>query len=297
MLLVPSPLLTLVVPVLNSREQLSLLLQSIIQQGFADLEVVFSDGGSSDGSVDYALTTLSGERLEAVAIIRPGSSIYEAINLGVAVARGVWIQVMGCDDSYYASDVLQRVSSVLRESSADVVYGDAWFERDQGFVYGGPFWANRLAALNICHQSIFYRHACLKRLNICYNNRYPVYGDWDYNLHLFSKASFQYVPLLISRFSCAGKSSTIGDPLFEQERYQCFYRYLGITAFWRLSPDWLSRCLGPSPGWLERIGLLLNKSVYKVLRLISRGRIGRDGQRLRQMVYSGRQPPVNLASE
>ena len=280
---------------LNCRDQLSDLLQSIIAQGFDDLEIVLSDGGSSDGSVEHAMAVLAGERFSTSVIIKPGSGIYEAINLAVDVARGGWIQVMGCDDSYYASDVLHRLAPLLRQSSADVVYGDAWFERDQGFVYGGEFWANRLAALNICHQSIFYRRACLRRLNIAYNERYPVYADWDYNLHLFSKVRFQHVPLLISRFSCTGRSSTIGDPLFERERYQCFYRYLGLTAFWRLSPDWLSRCLGPSPGWLERIGLFLNQSVYKALRVISKGRIGRDSHRLRQMVYSGRQPPANLA--
>jgi len=290
------PMISVVIPSLNCRNQISGLLRSIAEQQCCDLELIFSDGGSEDGTLEEVARQTQDLGIEIVTIIKKGSSIYGAINLGISIARGSWIQVMGSDDTYYSAGVLQHVISFLRQSRADVVYGDAWFEGGGGFVYGGPFWANRLATSNICHQSIFYRASSIRRLGVEYNDKYPVYADWDYNLYLFSRLRFEHLPLLISRFSCAGKSSTLGDPLFDQERYRCFYEYLGLRAFWLLSPDWLTLCVSAKPGPLGFLALGINRAIYKSLRFISSGRIGRYSQSLGHMVYSGEEPPANLAS-
>jgi len=286
-----TPLISVIMPTLNSRHKIDAALDSLIEQDSRCFEVVFSDGGSTDGTIDHALAKLRSHGIEAFAIVVIESSIYGAINHAVRTARGEWLYVLGSDDSLYTPTIFREIKSVLMNSSADVVYGDAWFEFKDGFVYGGPFWLNRLAALNICHQSIFYRARRIAELGISYDERYPVYADWNYNLKLLSCSHFQHVPLIVSRFSCSGISSRQIDTRFEDERYQRIREYYGWRSFFLLSPDWLSRCLESHPSPLNRIGLAVNRLIHNLTRRFSPPRPRQD---LRHLVFAGSQLPLNL---
>lgn len=286
-----APLISVIMPVLNSRDKIDAALDSLIEQDCRCFEVVFSDGGSIDGTIEYALAKMRSNGIEAFALVVIGSTIYGAINHAVRTARGQWLFVLGSDDSLYTPTIFSELKSLLINSSADVVYGDAWFEMKDGFVYGGPFWLNRLAALNICHQSIFYRANRLAELGINYDEKYPILADWNYNLKLFSCSRFQHIPLLISRFSCTGVSCSQTDTRFEDERYQRIWDYYGWRSFFLLSPDWLSRCLEHQTSPLNRMGLAVNRLIHNLNRRLFPPRQRQD---LRHMVFAGSQLPLNL---
>jgi len=289
-----TPMISVVMPVLNSRAKIDRALRSLGDQTFRHFEVVLSDGGSVDGTVEYALQSLARQSIGAVAIVAYGSSIYGAINQAVRLARGEWIYVMGSDDALYSHTIFEDVTRLLMTSRADVVYGDSWFELNGGFVYGGPFWLNRLATLNICHQSIFYRSTHLARLGMSYDEAIPIYADWKYNLCLLSCSRFQHIPLLISRFSCAGVSSTKNGLEFEEERYRCILTAFGWRTFLMLSPDWLSRCVAQDPSLFNRIGLAVNRLIHKTFRMIFPSH---QSLNLRHLVFVGSRPPLNLLPE
>ncbi|MEB3156314.1 MAG: glycosyltransferase [Cyanobacteriota bacterium] len=285
------PLISVIIPVLNSREVIETAINSLAVQTSRGFEVILSDGGSVDGTVEYALKTLASHCIEASAIVAKGSSIYGAINHAVRLARGQWVYVLGSDDTLYTPTVFDEVSRRLAVTTADVVYGDAWFEANGGFVYGGPFWLNRLAALNICHQAIFYRASRIAQVALTYDEKYELLADWDYNLKLFSCCRFEHMPLLISRFSCTGRSSTRTDEAFEADRYANIIKYFGWRAYFLLSPDWLSRGVALRPSRLNAIGLAMNRLVYKISRTVSPER---QSPNLRQLVFAGSQLPLNL---
>jgi glycosyltransferase involved in cell wall biosynthesis len=248
-------------------------------------------GGSVDGTVGYALEMLASHSIEASAIVANGSSIYGAINHAVRFARGEWLYVLGSDDTLYTPNVFDDVRRRLAVTTADVVYGDAWFEANGGFVYGGPFWLNRLAALNICHQAIFYRATRIAQVALTYDEKYELLADWDYNLRLLSCCRFEHIPLLISRFSCTGLSSTRTDEKFEADRYANIIKYFGWRSFFLLSPDWLSRGVAQRPSRFNSIGLAMNRLFYKISRIVLPGRKSLD---LRHLVFVGSQLPLNL---
>ena len=285
------PLISVIIPALNSRAAIDVAINSLIAQDSRCFEVILSDGGSVDGTVAYALEVLGAYSIEALAIVANGSSIYGALNHAVRLARGQWLYVLGSDDSLYTTSIFSDVCRRLTVTTADVVYGDAWFEAKGGFVYGGPFWLNRLAALNICHQTIFYRASRLAQVDLTYNEEYPLLADWDYNLKLFSSCRFEHIPLLISRFSCAGLSSTQIDKKFEEDRYAKIMEYFGWRAFFLLSPDWLCRCVAERPSRLHSIGLAANRLFYKLARVVLPRR---QPLNLRQLVFAGSQRPLNL---
>ena len=286
-----APLISVIIPVLNSRADIEVAINSLLAQDSRRFEVILSDGGSVDDTVGYALKAFAAHSIEALAIVANGSSIYGALNHAVRLARGQWLYVLGSDDTLYSPSIFKDVQCRLTATTADVVYGDAWFEAKGGFVYGGPFWLNRLAALNICHQSIFYRASRIAQLALTYDERYPLLADWDYNLKLFSCCRFEHVPLLISRFSCTGRSSTQIDQKFEQDRYSNIMEYFGWRAFFLLSPDWLSRCVAQRPSRVNRIGLAVNRLLHRVVRMVLPER---QPHNLRHLVFAGSQRPLNL---
>ena len=259
-----APLISIVIPVLNRCNEIKVTLDSIVRQTFNSIEVVLSDGGSSDQTVDLVLAELAKASIDVTVIISPGSSVYEAINLGKQNARGEWLYVLGSGDRLYDESVLQTVASRLQATSADVVYGDAWFERSPGFVYGGPFWLNRFNVHNICHQSIFYRASAVKGLGVTYDEKYKILADWDYNVKLFSRLRFEHLSLIIANYACYGLSDSQHDTLFYADLQANMIDYFGLRAYWLLTPDWLSLGVARRPAPLRSLLLSINRLIYAV---------------------------------
>lgn len=230
--------------------------------------MIISDGGSTDQTVSYSMEQLTKAGIDVSVILSPGSSIYHAINLGINVARGEWLYVLGSDDRLCDANVLQIVSQHLKSTSAGVVYGDAWFDRAPGFLYGGVFWLNRLNVLNICHQSIFYRSSAVRKVGIVYDESYKILADWDYNLKLFASLRFEHISLPIAKYACYGISDSNKDDAFLDDLQGKIIDYFGLRAFWLLTPEWLSIGVARRPKLKWKALLVLNRLTYMAGRKI-----------------------------
>jgi glycosyltransferase involved in cell wall biosynthesis len=281
-----APLISIIIPVLNRRHQIESTLVSIVRQKFKSIEVILSDGGSGDHTVDFVLAELGKAGIDVSVIISPGSSVYGAINLGLQLARGDWLYILGSDDQLYDENSLQTMASHLLKTSADAVYGDAWFERSAGFLYGGAFWPNRFNVSNICHQSIFYRASALKKLGVTYNEQYRILADWDYNIKLFSRLPFEHVSLPIAKYACYGLSDSQVDELFLADLHANMIDYFGLRAYWLLTPDWLSLGVARRPTLMKKVLLALNRLVYALGRRVVGKTFGRRPVSVKELYVS-----------
>lgn len=117
-------MLTLITATLNAARLLERAIASAAAQGVAYQHIVV-DGGSSDetaavcarhGSIDFVLA--------------PGSSIYEAWNIGIERARGAALLFLNADDEL-APGASAIIEQTLREQpEADIVAGQAVVEDD-----------------------------------------------------------------------------------------------------------------------------------------------------------------------
>jgi glycosyltransferase involved in cell wall biosynthesis len=233
-----SPLITVVMPTLNAAEHFERSLGSLALQTFRDFELIIVDGGSMDEGLERAKQLLSEALVRFRIIMAPGTGIYEAMNLGIHLATGKWLYVMGCDDKLLSANVFADLYPTL-ESCAEhtvVIHGDAWIE-EPGYFYGGPWDLRRLLERNLSHQSAFYRSRAVRSYALTYETKYPLYADWDYNLKLLARGRFQYVPLPIASYGCSGTSSRSRDELFLADKEANALRYFGIRACWLLPPD------------------------------------------------------------
>jgi glycosyltransferase involved in cell wall biosynthesis len=257
---------------LNSAADLHRSLGSLAAQTFRDFEVILVDGGSTDDTFEQARLLLQDARLRFRLMLAPGTGIYEAINLGVAVAAGQWLYVMGSDDHLLAPDVLANLSWPLGRHGkyAVVVHGNVWIE-DPGYLYGQPWSLGRLMERNISHQSAFYRHDVIRKHGLTYDTKYSLYADWDYNIRMMALGQFLYVPLPVASYGCGGASSFKKDLVFLADRELNAMRYFGWRAFWIMTPDRFALALAHHSSPATSLLGSLNRlywSCRRVLRLV-----------------------------
>jgi glycosyltransferase involved in cell wall biosynthesis len=91
------------------------------QQGDFALDYHIVDGGSSDGTLD-ALAPYE-DRIAQVTSEKD-NGLYDAMNRGVARAKGDIISILNADDRFADPQVMADVVRVFQETDADGVYAD-----------------------------------------------------------------------------------------------------------------------------------------------------------------------------
>ena len=120
-----APLITIITPTLNRAGMLREALSSVEAQGFADLEHVVIDGGSTDETPEV-LAEFPGTRL----VSEPDRGVYDALNKGLKLARGEFILQLNSDDRL-AAGALVAAADAFNDPTVDVVTGQVdFFEVD-----------------------------------------------------------------------------------------------------------------------------------------------------------------------
>jgi glycosyltransferase involved in cell wall biosynthesis len=115
----PTPLLSVIMPMLNARPFLDDSINSILSQTFRAFELIIVDNGSSDGSKVYA-ESFSDPRIRVLVEARTGAAF--AINAGIAVSRADLIAIMDADD-ISAPDRLSIQCAYMRDHPDTVLLG------------------------------------------------------------------------------------------------------------------------------------------------------------------------------
>lgn len=128
---VDTPIITLIMPLLNAQPYLGHALASFAEQGDARFEVIAVDGGSTDGTRE-----LIGENGYVRVIDAPGLSQTEALNLGFAEARGSIFGWLNGDDLLAPGALGWVIDWFDRHPDAALVYGDSLAINERGRSYG-----------------------------------------------------------------------------------------------------------------------------------------------------------------
>lgn len=215
----PLPRISVVTVVRNGVATIAATLESVIGQGYPDLEYVVVDGASTDGTMDV-VRRFDRRVLRYVSEVDAGT--YDAMNKGVRMATGDWLLFLGADDVLLAD--LREVAPLLVDPYT-IYYGDTWWP-DRQRRYDGPFGAMKLARRNICHQGMFYPRAVFQ--GHAFDTRYRYQADWELNMRCFSDPRYrlQYVPVLVARYNdLSGGSSLNRDAALEADYPRLLWRH------------------------------------------------------------------------
>lgn len=126
----PAPTLTVVTICYNAVKSIGRTIDAVQAQTFADAEHLFIDGVSTDGALDVIRAKM---RARDVLVSEPDKGISDAINKGIARARGRYVHLLHADDAIPA-DFHARAVDALEATGAPFVYGDLVMERN-----GAPY--------------------------------------------------------------------------------------------------------------------------------------------------------------
>lgn len=112
-------LITVIVPIYNTKDFLSECLDSILKQTYRNIQVILVDDGSTDGSLEICKAYI--EKDERIMLIqKPHSGLVEARKAGVEQAKGKYCIFVDSDD-WIAENLLESVLLLTDNGSVDIV--------------------------------------------------------------------------------------------------------------------------------------------------------------------------------
>lgn len=108
----------------NNAAGLEKTMRSVAKQSFKEFEYVVVDGASTDGSVE-TIKKLEAEFVHLKWVSESDSGIYNAMNKGIRMASGDYIQILNSGDCLASEDVTGRMLEALEKANyPSILYGN-----------------------------------------------------------------------------------------------------------------------------------------------------------------------------
>jgi putative colanic acid biosynthesis glycosyltransferase len=248
----------------NNLRGLNATRESVRAQTCKDFEWIVMDGGSTDGTQD-AMQAWQHEIAAAVSERDKGP--YDAMNKGLALARGEYVLFINAGDALAGPDVLAQLDAAIALNAADFVFGDSLEEQIDGKTYykksRRPIF--RWWGMFTHHQAMAYRREFLNTLLPAYDLRYKVGADLDLTWRIFKKTKrVLQVDFAIARCERAGISTAQASGareeqlLMRHEHAKCF-ALLNVGIMLAQSAVWALR--QRAPGLYKAFRLRRNSAI------------------------------------
>lgn len=197
------PKISIITVVYNSVEHLEETIQNVINQTYDNVEYIIIDGSSIDGTLE--IIKKYEERIDYW-ISEKDKGIYDAMNKGIDVATGEWINFMNAGDGFYADDILDKIFTKNKYKNIDVIYGNhnVIYPHKTRMAKAGDI-NNIWKGSQFCHQSTFVSAKVHKVNKFNLSNRIGADFELFYTLFKQNKV-FKYIDLVIVNYSAGGLS-------------------------------------------------------------------------------------------
>ncbi len=158
-------------------------IQSVINQTYNNIEYIIVDGASTDGTVDIIRKY---ENYITKWISEPDKGIYDAMNKGIVLAAGDYINFMNAGDCFSNDKTCQDVQIAINKDNfvSDIYFGDVLRKKGEEIKYAP---AEPISVLRyrmpFCHQSCFVKIDVMK--HHLYDVDYKIAADFNLFHSLF----------------------------------------------------------------------------------------------------------------
>ncbi len=166
----------------NNAAGLEKTMRSVAAQTFGDFEYVVIDGASTDKSVEVirSLEASFGGRMKWIS--EPDKGIYNAMNKGIGMASGDYLQFLNSGDCLASDDVVERMASALKTNEfPTILYGNLLKE-----MAGGKVWRNKGFAGKPITFLGFYTGSLNHPSSYIKKSLFEKYGRYDESLKIVS---------------------------------------------------------------------------------------------------------------
>jgi glycosyltransferase involved in cell wall biosynthesis len=208
-------------------------IESVLNQNYNDFEYIIIDGASTDGTVEILRQTeelFKTKNLNFKWISEKDNGIYHAMNKGINLSSGNWLNFMNAGDVFKNTNVLKQVESQLN-SEYVLVYGSKIQENK--IVKPHPLSTLKKGIIMACHQAMFFNKRLLKN-DLKYNCAYKIYGDYDLVNRIYLKYPNQirFINCLVVVYQGGGISASPSKQK-RKDKYSILARSYGITGIIR----------------------------------------------------------------
>ena len=237
-------LITIIVPVYNVEKYLRKCIDSILCQTYENLQIIFVDDGSTDGSAticdDYAAKD---NRIEVIHKANGGLS--SARNAGLDIARGDYISFVDSDD-YVANDMIEIAYNAITDKNADLcIFGIKWiYENGNNYdkVLPSPI-SNETLTKNkafdkLCSSNYFYYVTAVNKLykkSIFSSLRFPVgrLHEDEFAVHYIFNACEKIVSVKKELYFYVQRENSIMHSQVSIKRLDGAYAFLDRSKFFK----------------------------------------------------------------
>lgn len=199
----PKPRISVVTVMLNALRDFQITAKSVKVQTYSNLEYVVIDGGSTDGTQEYAAKN---RKDFAVYINEKDDGIYNAMNKAVAECSGDYIIFMNAADEFASPTTVDDIINNA-DLSADFIYGDRYRTEVNGirtYEKAGDL-SDIFYTEVVYHQAVFNSRTLLLRYP--YDESFRLAADYKFILDRYVDGfKFNYVPIPVCNFKSGGRS-------------------------------------------------------------------------------------------
>ncbi len=237
--------LTIVTINRNNLAGLQRTLQSVQAQTCTDFEHVVIDGASTDGSAQLVADYAAHAPYAVKWLSEPDSGIYNAMNKGIGMATGDYIEILNSGDALASADVVERMFAALAARNyPEIMYGNMlktsdWqhFHRDR---CGDSSWYTPQSFLyfycgTLNHDCAYIRRSLFERFGL-YNEQMRICSDWEWYIRAIVLGGVQavYVNIDVTHFDMNGisESGNKNREIIQRERREYLEKIVPAAVLW-----------------------------------------------------------------
>ena len=221
----------------NAARWLERTMLSVLAQTCKDYEYIIVDGKSTDGTI--AIVKRLEPQFEGRLSWRsePDKGLYDAMNKGIARAKGDFLWFVNAGDEIYEPDTLAHIVAATT-ADTDIIYGKACIVNAKGIKVSEHHKATPpdlqrkhfLNGLVVSHQAILVRRSIAEE----YNTKYRICADYDWCIRAVSESRKNvYLDEYVCKFLTEGLSSKQRKRAWK-ERFHIMREHFGLCqTLWR----------------------------------------------------------------
>lgn len=217
-------MISIIIPTYNSERFIKECLESIRLQNRNLFELIIVDNCSTDQTLK-----IISQFSDAVDVLISESDTgnYDAINKGIAIAKGTWIYILGADDFLSNRDTLFNVTKFLESLAVNIyiAYGKVTVIDNEGqtLYEAGVEWDKCSALFNsrmaIPHQGVFHRAEAFRKFGK-FDTQFKYAGDYDLLMRVMEKNPPMFMNMIIASYRFTGGSSQLLTALKVQREFR-----------------------------------------------------------------------------
>jgi glycosyltransferase involved in cell wall biosynthesis len=230
------PLVSVITPSYNQGQFIKRTIESVLSQNYTNIEYIVIDGGSTDDTINI----LKSYNDKISWISEPDKGQSDALNKGLAMAKGQIIGWLNSDDLYLPGAINTAVSVLTKNPEFELVYGKGYIIDKEDNITGScvntaPYKPNILSeGCIICQPAAFFTKSLVDKVGGI-NPELHYCMDYDLWIRMSKNTKFWYLSDYLASFRLYEECKTMSKN-FEliKESLNLMKNYYGF-----IHPRWI----------------------------------------------------------